>query len=33
MKRRVDKIVHFQRALCGEMEQWIFIEEDLGAAH
>lgn len=33
MKRRVDKIVHFQRALDGGMEQWIFIEEDLGAAH
>ncbi|CAG9707390.1 conserved hypothetical protein [Clostridium neonatale] len=33
MKRRVGKIVHFQRALHGEMEQWIFIEEGLGAAH
>ncbi|NRY59285.1 hypothetical protein DZE40_000380 [Clostridium beijerinckii] len=33
MKRRVNKIIHFQRALDGGMGQWIFIEEGLGAAH
>jgi len=32
MKRRVNKIIHFQRALDGGIEQWIFIEEGLGAA-
>jgi len=33
MKRKVDKIIHFKRAPGGVIEQWVFIEEDLGTAH
>ena len=33
MKRTVDKVIHFKRALAGVIEQWIFIEEGLGTAH